>query len=214
MKKLMAILFVLALVNVANAGYLDLQISSRGGCAIRPIQEVSIYASDVIGVDVVYTPSPGRSIFSISKEIVITPSADMTASIGGIISTPINPGTLTWPTGWCPELSQVTIISDRRQGQVGDPLIDTAANDIGSVAPGIVLGHFLLHCDGFSTAVVKLVENPNTYVAGESLEFDGNWNCYHLGEGPGIIIQCGIPEPMTLTLLVLGGLAILRKRRA
>ncbi len=203
MKKLMAILSVLALVNVANAGYLDLQISSFDGQTITPIHEICIFPSDIIGVDVVYTPSPGMNILTISKEMQITGS--MTADISQLIWPPT-------PHQWNPDLSRVTIISDRRQGQVGDPLLDLCFNDLppNNVLPGVVLGHFLLHCDGFGDVVVKLVENQNTGTM-ESLEADKDLELYHLSEGPGIIIL-SIPEPATLLLLGLGAV-LLRKRR-
>jgi hypothetical protein len=214
MRKLIAILFILAAVNVANAGYVDLVISSLDGQPITQTQEIYIFPSDVIGVDVVYTPeAQGWSIIAISKEMVISPQGSMTANLGVSISTPFNPGLIIWNPGWHPDLSRITIISDPKQGKVGDPLIDIVANDVGSVATGIVLDHFLLHCEGPFDVLVKLMENPNTEVAWESLESDEDWNWFHLGEGPGIIIH-QTPEPMTITLLGLGGLAILRKRSA
>jgi hypothetical protein len=205
MKKLMAILFVLALVNIANAGYVDLQISSVGPSEtetqpITPVKSILIMPSMWVDIDVVYYPDPGRSIFSISKEMVITGAG--VVSIGGQVSTPGNPLLLTWPAGWNPDFSKVTMLPN------GNPLIDTLVNDYGSVQGPIVLDHFLLHTDGPELVTVKLVENPNTG-AMESLELDADWNLYHIGEGPGIIM----PEPMTITLLGLGGLAILMKRR-
>jgi hypothetical protein len=211
MKTIMTLLFVLALANVANAGYVDLQISSlgpseTGTVPIPPVKEIGpVIPSMWFDIDVVYYPDPGRSIFSISKEMVITGRSTM--SIGGQVSIPGAPLSLTWKPGWNPDLSQVTILPNN-----GNPLLDTVANDIGSVALGIVLDHFLIHFEGCSKdlKILKLLENPNTR-AGESLETDGS-EFFHLGEGPGIIIYD--PEPMTLTLLGLGGLAILMKRRA
>jgi hypothetical protein len=212
MKRLMSILLILALVNAANAGIVDLQISSIDGQPITPTREITIAPSQVIGVDVVYTPeAPGWSIFSIDKEMVITPQGSMTANLGVPVSTPDNPGLITWKPGWQPDLSMITIISNPQQGQVEDPLIDILVNDIGSVKPGIVLDHFLLHCEEPRDVVVKLIENPYT-MAGGSFELNTEYALLgELGEGPGIIIH-QTPEPATLLLLGLGAV-LLRKRR-
>ncbi len=195
MKRLAAAFIFMAIVNVANAGIVDLQISSINGQPINPTNEITFFPSDVIGVDVVYIPDPGMTIGSISKEMVISPSSGMTASIS----------TITWAPGWDMDLSRVTILPN------GDPLIDTVANNFGSVAPGIVLDHFLLHCENiFGAATVTLVENPNTNGM-ESFELDAALNLHHLGEGYGILLIN--PEPMTLTLLGLGSLFLARRKK-
>jgi len=199
MKKLMVLLFVLALVNVANAGYVDLVISSVGPSETETtplpqgVDEIWILPSMWVDIDVVYFPeAQGYSGWSLSKEMVITGPAE--ASIASI----------TWPTlYWNMEISNVTLLPS------GNPLLNTFANNIGSVPGGIVLDHFLIHCTGPEDVKVALVENPNTS-AGESLETDGE-NLYHLGEGLGVTIHQ--PEPMTLTLLGLGSLFLARRKK-
>jgi hypothetical protein len=207
MKKLIVLLFVLALVNVANAGYVDLQISSvgpseTGTLPIPPVSQITIDPSMWVDVDVVYYPQGDNTIWSLSKEMVITGPAE--ASIGGAVSTPGAPLLITWKPTWNPDLSQITILLN------GNPLLDTVANDLGSVAPGVVLDHFLIHCTGPQDVTVALVENPSTK-AGGSYELDVDQNPQPLAGGNGIVIHQ--PEPMTLTLLGLGSLFLARRKK-
>jgi hypothetical protein len=213
MKKLMAILFVMALVNVANAGIVDLQISSLNGQTINPTNQITLSASDTIGVDVVYTPGQGLDLWSISKEVVMSNPALMTVSIGGTFSKPTAPLTLTWAAGWSNDFSNVSIISNPDIGGVGNALIDAVANDHGTVASGVVIDHFLLHCEGLGNLTVALVENGMTG-AGASQESDrtADFNLTPLDSGAGLIIH-QVPEPMTLTLLGLGSLFLARKKK-
>jgi len=197
MKKLMVLLFVLALVNVANAGYVDLVISSvgpsdTGTVPIPPVKEITIAPSMWVDIDVLYYADEGWSLFSLQKEMVITGPAS--ASIASI----------TWGPGWNMDLSSITLLPS------GNPLISTAATDIGTVHPGIVLDHFLLHCEGIEDVTVALVEytqDPSKF----SSETDGS-DLFPLGQdGPGVVIHQ--PEPMTLTLLGLGSLFLARRKK-
>lgn len=201
MKKLIVLFAILAMVNVASAGVVDIVISSLNGLPINPVSEITIAPTDTINVDVIYTPGPGETIWALSKEVVIT--GPMTAS--DATSTPGAPGIITWAPGWNPDLSRVTMLPN------GNPLIDTVANDVGLVAPGIVLDHFLFHCEAIGDVTIVLVENPNTG-AGGSYELDSEGTPMELLSGPGIIIH-QIPEPMTLTLLGLGSLFLARRKK-
>jgi len=196
MKKLLALLFVLALVNVANAGMVDLVISSLNGQPINPTKEITLMASDVINVDVIYDDlGSGLGLASLSKEIVIGSPLEMTADISA----------LTWPTDyWEMTMSKVTKLPN------GNPLIDAVSKTTGSVPPGIVLDHFLFHCEMASPEpfIVALVENPDTS-AGISIDDDLNF----VEDGAGIIIHQVVPEPMTLTLLGLGSLFLARRKK-
>ena len=207
MKKLIALLFVLALVNVANAGYVDLQISSVGPSdtgtqPITPVKEIQIEPSMWVDIDVVYYPNAGETIWSIAKELVITGQAEW--SIGGAVSTPGAPLLLTWKPGWQPDLSYVSMLGN------GNPLVNTLANDLHTVAPGVVLDHFLLHCTGPTDVTVVMVENTIGNPDGSG-ELNANDEPQYLASGPGIVIHQ--PEPMTLTLLGLGSLFLARRKK-
>jgi hypothetical protein len=207
MKKLIVLFAILAMVNVASAGIVDLVISSLNG---EPYtgnpSEITLRPTDWINVDVVYAPTEGMTIWSLSKEVVIGSPLEMTASIGGAVSTPLVPLTLTWAQGWNTDLSKVTMLLN------GNPLIDAVATSMGTVAPGIVLDHFLFHCEmqSIDPFTIVLVETDAT-AAGVSNETDGS-DLYELLSGPGITIH-QIPEPMTLTLLGLGSLFLARRKK-
>jgi hypothetical protein len=192
MKKFICVLVFLALVNVANAGIVDLQISSLNGVPINPVKEITVMPTDVLNFDVVYSAPTGMFAWSISMEMIV----------GG-------PGTLdistyTKPTGyWNADFTKVT-------AQTYGALIDATANDIGTVPPGVVLDHFLLHCDGPGTVLITLLETEETS-AGLSQETDGS-DLFPLLAGTGVIIH-QIPEPMTLTLLGLGSLFLARRKK-
>jgi hypothetical protein len=194
MKKFICVLVFLALVNVANAGIVDLVISSLNGAPIDPVKEITIMPTDIVNFDVVYQgPAPqGWWGWSLSLDMLVAGPGTLDIS------------TITKPTGyWNADLSKITVTPT-------GALLDFVANDIGTVPPGIILDHFLLHCDDRGDVVIKLVENPNT-AAGATLETDGG-DLYELLAGPGIIIH-QIPEPMTLTLLGLGGLFLARRKK-
>jgi len=200
MKKFICVLVFLALVNVANAGIVDIVISSLNGEPIQPTKEITILPTDVINFDIVYTLNNGGvqegSVFLLSKILLVQ-----------------GPGTLDWsthtrPTGyWNGDLSS---ISPDPQNP-GSALLDFAATDIGTVPPGIILDHFLLHCDALGDVLLTLVETDRTK-AGMSAETDGS-DLYPLVSGPGVIVHQGIPEPMTLTLLGLGSLFLARRKK-
>jgi len=192
MKKFICVLVFLALVNVANAGIVDLVISSLNGQPITPVKEITIFQTDVVNFDVVYEAPEGWFGWSLSLDMLVTGPGTLDIS------------TITRPTGyWNADLSKITATPT-------GALLDFVSNDIGTVPPGIILDHFLLHCDDMGDVIVKLVENPGT-AAGETLETDSS-DLFHLNAGPGIIIH-QVPEPMTLTLLGLGGLFLARRKK-
>ena len=74
---------------------------------------------------------------------------------------------------------------------------------------GILIDHFLLHCDqGLPANDVIISLGPGfswggtIYVDGAT-QYDGQW---------GSVTVHQVPEPMTAVLLAIGGLALLRKR--
>jgi len=193
MKKFICVLVFLALVNVANAGIVDLQISSLNGVPINPVKEITIMPTDVINFDVVYEADPGWFGWSLSLEMRVEGPGTLDIS------------TITKPAGyWNADFTKVT-------AAVYGALIDATANDIGTVPPGVVLDHFLLHCDGPGTVLITLLETEET-AAGLSQETDGI-DLFALAAGPGIVIHQIIPEPMTLTLLGLGSLFLARRKK-
>jgi len=194
MKKLMVLLFILAMVNVASAGVVDIVITSLNGAPITPTKEITILPTDVVNMDVTYQSEAGLFLFSMSFDIVAQ-----------------GPGTLdgsqpTWPTGiWDPALT--TIIP--HDGKLG---VSGAAAFLGLPGPsGIAVDHILMHCDAPGDVLVSLVENPGL-PAGGSVEVNEAFDVFFPTFGPGVVIH-QVPEPMTLTLLGLGSLFLARRKK-
>jgi len=198
MKKFICVLVFLALVNVANAGMIDIVISSLNDVPINPVKEITIGPTDWINMDVIWTGDTGRWLFGMSLDVV---AEGVPVTLDG--SAP------TWPPGiWDPSITE--IIS--HDGMIG---VSAAAAANGLPAPGgIAVDHILLHCDGPGDVpvIVRLVENPNL-PSGFTAEADADFNLFFdVVFGPGVIIH-QIPEPMTLTLLGLGGLFLARRKK-
>jgi hypothetical protein len=72
----------------------------------------------------------------------------------------------------------------------------------------ILVDHVLLHCDDAPGDVVvwmspDVAGGGSIYTTG--MPYDGTW-------GAGVVVH-QVPEPMTIALLGLGGLALLRRRK-
>jgi hypothetical protein len=202
MKKLIVLFAILAMVNVASAGIVDIVIASKNGIPITPVKEITINPTDTLDLDIVYTPDeislPG--VMSISKIMTKTPGSGGTFDISS----------LTWPSGYwmlVGSMSKATLLGD------GNVLIDAANASLGSAVGPIVLDHFLFHCDAIGTVTISLVETAESG-AMESLEWANDYSTIHLDGGDGVIIHQGVvPEPMTLTILGLGSLFLARRKK-
>jgi hypothetical protein len=200
MKKFICVLVFLAMVNVANAGIVDLVISSLNGQPIAPVKEITIKQTDIINMDIIYTPTPGSTLFGLSVDIF----AD-NRQVGTL-----NASEPTWPTGvW----------------DMNPPMSGTQANPDGSVGVwasaaaagltgGIAVDHILFHCDAPGNVVLLMMRPNENLPPGYTIELDSAGNPVSIGGyGAGVIVHQLIPEPMTLTLLGLGGLFLARRKR-
>jgi hypothetical protein len=203
MKKFICVLVFLALVSVANAGVIDLVVSGVSGQNApdprNTNKEVWIAPTDVVALDIIYTPSAGLTLFGLSVDIASSERALGSFDVSGP----------TWPTGvWDmnPPMTGVQINADGSAGVWAS----AAAN--GS-AGGIAADHILFHCDGPGTVILSLLEDGNL-PPGATVEADSGFNLSLIeGYGTSVIIHQIVPEPMTLTLLGLGGLFLARRKR-
>lgn len=194
MKKFIILLFVLALVNVANAGIVDIVISSLNGEAINPVKEITIVPSDVINMDVIYTDDSGLTLFGMAFDVVAEGPGELSGD---------EP---TWPVGVWDMLITEIIPHD---GMIG---VSGGAAGMG-LPGGIAVDHLLMHCLAIGDVYVSLVNNTGL-PAGDSLEVNADFSIMQRPEfGPGVVIHQIIPEPMTLTLLGLGGLFLVRRKK-
>ena len=182
MKKiLLSLILVVALSSYASAALIGLQISSLNGQPIDPVSEITIFPSDVINFDIVYTSEGAGKLFVLDTEVVVD-----------------GPGTL--------DLADLTWPYDEGLNQVVGNIINTASFGTG-MSDGILVDHLLLHCDALGDVILSLapsVSQGGTAYYPNGDPYDGQWGSVR-------IIQ--IPEPMTMALLGLGGLALIRRRR-
>jgi len=92
--------------------------------------------------------------------------------------------------------------------------ISTGNTDFNTLGEYTLMNNLLFHCDGEGDVLVELIAFDSTYYthdeAGVVLTVD---QLYDAGTVVDSIIVHQIPEPMTLSLLAMGGLALLRRRR-
>jgi hypothetical protein len=100
-------------------------------------------------------------------------------------------------TGWDPGLSFDPMVSP-------DRVILGAGNFSGNMDE--VVGLVEIHCDGIGDVTVTIMADSS--LGGSA---DMNFGTPEIG---GTIVIKQIPEPMTMSLLGLGGLALIRRRRA
>lgn len=191
MKKLLVLLIVLATASLSQADLIGLQISSLNGVAIDPVGEITIGYSDIVNLDIVYFNGTA-SILSLDADVVVSGPGSLDTSAGAIAE-------LTFPGG-DPSFTKVTVLQDSVSYNT------STANFGGYAAGSIIVDHILVHCDDIGDVFVDL--RPST-LNGGTLDVTGS---PYQGEWGGVIIH-QIPEPMTVALLGLGGLALLRRRR-
>jgi len=192
MKKLLFLFMILGLVSVANAGIVDIVITSLNGEAIDPaVREIDVRYTDIIDLAIIFEAPADEYLVG----------CGVTINIDGLASL---------------DLSQTTAHAafDPLLHAVGPDWIVEAASYLGPqgvVEPLKVIENILIHCDSdnpINDVYVYLTDDPlqNTYVG------DENFNPVDWSYGPGVVIH-QIPEPMTLTLLGLGGLFLARRKK-
>jgi hypothetical protein len=198
MKKFLILALVLGMSSMAGAGTatLELWIASLNGVQIDPTKTITIEESDVIDIILVYTSDSGGNLIGTDVTIAVDGLATMTAPT---LENGVTVHGLNSDYHWVDE----QVAGKRYQ------VID-AGDALGVVGTTTILKEILLHCDGEDLVPVSVTCTPGD----QSVEVDGDWGILptdFVAGAPLEIIQ--IPEPMTLTLLGLGGLALLRRRR-
>lgn len=164
-------------------------ITSINGDPIGPTQEIIVGESDVVGFDLYYYPSGGVDLLSLDALIVIDGPA--TLDVG---PDPLGGNHLTWPYNEGFNNWQWDVVGT--QGAVA-----TAA--FGAMGAGVLVDHFLLHYDGWQQVTINVL--PDARWGGTILDgsapYSGDW-------GSAIVT----PEPTTIALFAIAGLALLRRR--
>jgi hypothetical protein len=188
MKKLFILLAVLAMTSVSQAAVIDIVISSLDGAPIDPVTEITILPSQVINMDIIYTQEQSPTLLGLDS--IVNAEGPGT----------LNVSDLTWPydEGF-----------NRTIEYVAGKSYNVSTGSFGGIGGTgtIMVDHVLLHCDDLGDVVVWM--SPDTAGGGSiyttGMPYDGTW-------GAGVIVH-QVPEPMTIALLGLGGLALLRRRK-
>jgi hypothetical protein len=191
MKKLLVLLTVLAMSSVASAAMIAPVITSLNGEAIAPTNYIEIGYSDTVDFDIWLVNAEGMKLMSLDALVSINGLATLDASIE----------TLTWPyaegfNNWVWDV----------QGKSGAVATGSFMAGMGE---GILVDHFLLHCDVDDPENDVIISVSNDLRWGGTLLIDGI--TAYAGEwGSATVHQ--VPEPMTIALLGLGGLFLRRRR--
>ena len=193
MKKVLVLLTVLAMTSVASAvTTVDLIINSLNGAPIDPVKEITINESDWINFDIIWSTDDATTGWL---------TMDLVVSVDGLGTLDISE--LTIPTGW-----DTGFHYDPREIEPGKSY-EFGEAQFNGYSGEILLDHLLLHCDQGDPANDVYVSVGLGTTFGGSALLPG-YNAPE--EFSGIVIH-NVPEPMTVALLGLGGLALLRRRR-
>jgi len=195
MKKLIVLFAILAMVSVASAGIVDIQISSLNGLPITAVKEITITPSTTVDMQITFTGPATEWAYSVGAMLNVTGPA--TVDVSQAVRNPLY-------EAWAEVITPAT-----------NSIIEASAQDIGPLIPQgngptpvILVSNLLLHCDAVGTVTVSLSDDA---VFG-SMITDVNWNPVDWSYGTGVIIH-QVPEPMTLVLLGLGSLFLARRKK-
>ena len=197
MKKLLVLFVVLAMTSAAYAvpqDVIELVIVSLNDEPIDPTKEITIGYSDWVDFDIVFTQTGAMNLMSLDCEVGIL------AGIGTL--------DMTTPT-WQKDEGMNTVV----EIVPGQQYKFTSASFMIGLNPGFpsIIDHLLVHCDEDEPPNDIIIDVwANTAMGGTiyidgATPYDGMW-------GPPIVVH-NVPEPMTIALLGLGGLALLRRRK-
>lgn len=188
MKKFIGVLVILAMVNVANAGLVDLVITSLNGEQIQPTKEITIKPSDIVDLQIWWTAPATDYLFALGAKFDVQGPGTLDTS--AIVRNAAFDGTL--------------------EAKGPDFIVEAGSflGPQGAVEPVVAVANLLLHCDDIGRVILSMGD----YAGSPTLVVDEGFNLLPFEFGAPVIIN-QIPEPMTLTLLGLGGLFLARRKK-
>jgi hypothetical protein len=208
MKKLMVLCMVLGLVGIANAGVVDITITSLDGVPITPTKEITILPTQTVDFQITWNGPTNEYLFALGAIFNMGgpggASLDYTHCVPAYKDDDDNWVYVDLATPYDPDYH----------------VLGTGPNRAIEVALGLglrgnntdrnVLKNLWLHCDSFGDVHLYLSD----FAQSPSIIVDNVYTrLYTLSYGPGVTIHQLIPEPMTLTLLGLGSLFLARRKK-
>lgn len=194
MKKVLALLAVLAMTQVASGAIVDIWITSLNGEPINPTKEITIDKSDEINFDIWAYGMTEDQLFALNPLVVVDGPGELT----------FTEADLTDPEGMWEAAYNVYRRADAQKVEVGRANFTTGGPFLNPDGL-LVLDHLLMHCTDYGDVFITLTNEGAT--GGGSMLITGA----PVDGGPGVIVH-QIPEPATVLLLGLGGL-LLRRRK-
>jgi hypothetical protein len=207
MKKFLALMLILVMVSYASAGVINMEIKS-----IIPGEGsvLEVYPSDIVVIKIVTTVPLDAYDFDIH---VTGPGTLMLWDGGpGELYQPYGQGVPVYATknrqnptlGGASDVNQWFGFSGIVNNSVAQ--LTDALTSVDSFLPGDLCWGFAIHCDGEGDVIVDLTQGAGTTgTAGGDSYGDADYGDLTIHQ---------VPEPVTLSLLGLGGLALIRRRRA
>jgi hypothetical protein len=203
MRRLSILVLALGVTSTAWAGPVEPAIwppvywtiepvfTSYNGETIEPTQEIVAGFSDVLGFDLYYYRSDNPVLMSLDALVRI--DGPGTLDVG---PDPVGGNHLTWPynegfNNWAWDVVGT-------QGAVA-----TAA--FMGMGEGVLVDHFLLHYEGEGGVIINVLPNNRwggTILIDGVTAYSGDWGTATI-----------VPEPTTIALFGIVGLALLRRRR-
>ena len=220
MKKMLVLVLVLGMASIANAGYL-LELTVNGGP--NP-GEIWLEPSDWIEIDVEIAADPGgfkHYLQSYDADLIIdSPQAAFQLPLW---NDPIGPPVGYWqniafPTGppSAFDFAPPTVLNSATMTPQWVEIGGTGNDGIWAFSGDVLMNELMLHCEEPTDVVLTLSVNDDAGWAGwygGVDEFTPGSGFLTDGQELDSLIIHQIPEPMTMTLLGLGGLALIRRRR-
>jgi hypothetical protein len=220
MKKLIVLLIVLTMVNVASAGVIDLLITSRNGVTLTtPVKEIGLggpgdlplTASETIDFQITWNGPATQYLFGIDSFINVSGNGALDYS--HFVYATYDEETESWTNvdiaaSYDPLLHVINTVSNPDYIVEGAKLWGLIGNNTNKM----VVKNLYVHCEGPGNVMLTLTDHSTGSMVIDSvthLQIVGGYTY-----GTGITIhQTPIPEPITLTLLGLGSLFLARRKK-
>ena len=204
MKKVLALIMILGLASVANA---NLMLTINGKPAP---DEITIYPSDWIEIDVEVPDGIQNQSYDLDIHLSNAQAHFLEPVwVPGAGPQPGHWDNINFPTTYTQAPSTCASVAPQNIRIMG--VMNTSVGDV--AYPGdVIMNELMMHCDETTPVILTLVVHDDAGM----LSWDtSTWTevVYTDGQilGSVTIYQ---PEPMTLSLLGLGGLALIRRRRS